>query len=185
MKLLKEMMTKTDELGAAINKVMSPDLLNNRDGATKDLWDADFSCNITTPTNLIGRLDIKPSDFTNKKIDLDGMYIFFMCLTGKLTPKRMFEYLSKTCGSALPSWISVGNVEFFGTFATSRGYDGDDIKKYDLYLIRIGISDNIDSFFKNSYKILIDDSKTTLSKIHKAVKFQVRFGSIDFLSKML
>lgn len=177
MRLLNEMLTKSDEIGAAINSRLGLALLNNRGEKTKDLWEANFHCNVTTPVNLVARFNITPGI-----LDPKDEFLYFMCLSGKLEPERMVEYINDLCDDILPFKINVDDVIYLGKFKSSKGYRGSKDDKYDIYLIKTGINQYINSYYRYILKkFLIDD----LKEQYKSNMFNVYYGNTRELSPVL
>lgn len=171
------MLTKSDEIGAAINSRLGPDLIDKREGETKDLWEANFHCNITTPVNLVARFNITPGI-----LDPNDMFLYFMCLSGKLKPERMVEYINDLCGDILPFKINVDEIVYIGKFKSSKGYLGTKEDTYDIYLMRTGINQHINSYYRYILKkFLIDD----LKKKYKSNMLNVYYGNTKELSPVL
>ena len=122
-----ENITITDELGKKINDIIQPDMLNNKDGSTKDLWDADFKCNISTTNTLVSVLPDIPKNIIPK----NSSFIIFMCDHLALDPNRMVSYINSKCADVLPFKLDVDDVIYLGSYDRNRSYKN----RQDLFVI--------------------------------------------------
>jgi hypothetical protein len=136
--------SRDNDLTMAINGIISPDLFKRRDDETKDLYMADFKVN-TTDTGTLFHIYGKQLE----GVPQEKTFMYFMCQEGKLTLKRMCDYINEMCSGILPQklkpsqFIKVGPVQ-------RRG----ERTKMDLYLHVVGTYSKVERQLRENFLVM-------------------------------
>lgn len=166
--------TLNSELGKQINGRISPDIYAHREDSTKDLFEADFICNISDTGMLLKAYPEIPRDMIPKQ----SLFIFFMCKRQSLDPQRMVDYLNQKCGDVLPFKLDVDRLIYLGSHSAMG-----EKQKYDLFVVPNGVYDNKRKAAATRWQVQNAFDKIKDSYADEALR--VKYGDKEALQKFL
>lgn len=157
--------SRDNELTRQINGIVSPDLFARKDGETKDLYKADFRVNTSDSGTLFHVFGKKVEGIPNEKI-----FIYFMCLKGKVTLKRMCDYVNSMCSDILPQKFE---PSLFMKISPVQQRGG---REMDLYLYQVGTYSRTERYIRENFLV-------TNGRFRQA-GLMYKHGDYEYLSKI-
>jgi len=167
--------SRPDELGKNINGIISQDIFENRDGDAKDLFEADFKCNISDTESLMRRFP----GIKRGTLPYGTSFIYFMCAHGKLDPKRMVSYVNEICSDVLPFVIKLDDVEYLGSYDVKQGPEN----RQDLFVIATGSFGDSTKLARKRKEIA--DAFEKIRDGYSDEALMVKYGDKEYLRKYL
>jgi hypothetical protein len=166
--------SRPDELGKNINGIISQDIFEHRDDETKDLFDADFKCNISDTTTLVRKFPKIPKDMIPK----ESSFIYFMCNSLVLDPQRMVDYVNSKCAEVLPFKLNIDNVIYLGRHDVDSS-----AKQQDLFVISNGSYGGKDE--DGEIRAAIKEAYSKIKSSYTDEALTVKYGDKKYLTKFL